>query len=313
MVPDRRHGRHQRVALAAVGCLVGLWSWEVGAQPANRPPVAKPGKAVKAKPDGQAERNQQPASRPTWPADIEAAEQASRAKCGTSEECRAEQREYSDLRAQWQAAEAAKGQETFARYQAYIAAGATILAGIGTIFLIWTFRETKRSADAAAAAAQAAVEANRLSQETFAADQRPWVSVEGCQPSTDLQWDSSQFYIQLNIAMKNVGKSPALKTEVWIKLTTERDWHELEQQQVAFADEIRGNIKSFSIVVFPDQVRNFSAVGGIFTKYIQSQFADKDMIEGPFDMYVLGCVDYHSTPTKRTHQTGFIYMIGNGF
>ncbi len=96
---------------------------------------------------------------------------------------------------------------------------------------------------AAAEATRAAAEANRLSTEALTVDQRPWVFVEGCEPNTDLYWDSSQFFIKLDVRMKNVGKSPALNVEVWIKLTTENDLRELEREQISFADGIRADPK----------------------------------------------------------------------
>jgi hypothetical protein len=129
--------RKRRHAIAvALGCLV--WFGERGkdAQAVGGPPVPQGGQTVKPNANGQAEQQKEAAPKPTWPPSITAAEEASRAECATEEDCRTQHREYSDLRAQWQAADAAKGQEALALTQTVIAGLATALAGWGTVYLI---------------------------------------------------------------------------------------------------------------------------------------------------------------------------------
>ena len=113
--------------------------------------------------------------------------------------------------------------------------------------------------------------------------------------------------------MKNVGKSPALNVEVWVKLTTENKLRELEREQISFANEIRGDPKSLSIAVFPNQTERFEVIGAIKTADVKAQLAHQGVpwvLGAHVSIYVLGCIDYYSEIGKRTHQTGFIFMIG---
>lgn len=121
-----------RIIIAGLGCVIAS-QIKAGA------PTPKRGVAVASRPQAEAKAKEQLASKPTWPATIAAGEKASRADCGTAKECRAEQREYSDLRAQWEAANAAKSAERAGWWQTWIAA-------IGVALLIWTLWETRRIA-----------------------------------------------------------------------------------------------------------------------------------------------------------------------
>ena len=208
MFHDHGRDRRWRVVAAALGLLIALGWWE-GAQAEGRPPVPQPRPTVEAQPEGRANDNQEPAPKPTWPTDFEAAEKASRAECSDAEECRSDQRDYSDLQAQWRAANAAKGQEAFSRYQTWIAAGATGIAFVGTIFLIWTFKETKRTADAAA-------DANRQNREAFVADQRPWIAIRAIVRGNLITFEDA-IMGNAEIVLSNIGKTPAKNVRVTCK------------------------------------------------------------------------------------------------
>jgi hypothetical protein len=210
MVPDRRHGGHWGVVAAVVGCLAFSIAGET-AETEHRAPVPEASQAVQAEPDRPSENDQQPITKPTWPVDIETGEKASRAECGTPKECRAEQRDYSDLHAQWQAADAAKGQESFARFQTYIAAAATAVAGIGTLYLIWTYRETRRTANAAVTgldltrrAVKAAEDAVMETRRTAKYQLRAYVAIEETQVIA-----ISNDTANANILIRNAGQTPA--------------------------------------------------------------------------------------------------------
>ena len=303
MVPDRHHGGYRRVILATVGCLIGLWSWGIRAEPVNRTPVAKPSQAVEAKPDRQADRKQERVAKPTWPPTTVDAEQASKAECGTPQECRAEQRDYSDLRAQWQAAEAAKGQETFARYQTYIAAGATILAGIGTIFLIWTFRETKRAADAAA-------QANRVSFRAYLDDQRPWLTLK-VEIAGDLVWIAKGLALPLRFVLENIGRTPALDVQPHVEARAYLRLPNLSEAQLVIDDRARRETRRDGFTVFPDQTRErqvaalvpLSSIAFIGNPYGRTDNLD----EVQFRIVVIGCVSYRPRVSGVIYRTGFIY------
>lgn len=224
------------------------------------------------------------------------------------ESARETQRSEEDLYAQKQMA-------VWAKWMFY----ATSLIGVvsigvavaGVVLVRETLNAQRLATQEATKATRAAIEANRLSMDALIADQRPWVTVEKVEPNTDLQWGSVQGYIQVQVHMKNVGKTPALRTEVWVRLTTTKDMRELEREQIAFADEIRNDPKAFNMVIFPGQIRDFPAVGGIKTGEVKRQMASMHMPQGYFSFSILGCIDYYSDISKRTHQTGFIYRINN--
>lgn len=151
------------------------------------------------------------------------------------------QNETDDLVAQQKAADAAYdaaasayGQQVAAWVSVGAAAAATLVAGLGTWFVIGTFRETRRTAKAAidgvvaanraAKAAErankiaaiaakkavaAAAEANRISREAIANDQRPWIEVKLSHVS-GLTFDERGAHITVKATFVNHGRSPAL-------------------------------------------------------------------------------------------------------
>jgi hypothetical protein len=186
------------------------------AQPEHRPPVAEHGQTVPRETNRGANYYKSPGPKPLWLIEIEAAEKASAADCSTEQECRAEKRNYSDLRAQWTAAYAAEGQQTLALWQTHIAGIATLIAGIGTIFLITTFKETRRAANEARKGVIAAQRANRIAalaakhaRHAYIADRRPWVLVEA-KIAGDVVVSTMDVRIPMILSIRNVGKTPAI-------------------------------------------------------------------------------------------------------
>lgn len=108
-----------RLILEAVGAMAFL-----GISVAAAQEIRERNPAVVAEKNDESEATR----RATWPVTLATAEAESRANCGTPKECRAEQRDYANLRAQRDAADAAKAQEATARSQTRIAlAGAALL------------------------------------------------------------------------------------------------------------------------------------------------------------------------------------------
>src|SRR3954463_8802710 len=102
MVSDRCHGGRWRIVAAAVGYLILPVTGET-AEAEHRSPIPERRQAVQSKPDRDADHDQYPGQKPFWLLEIEAGEKASAADCSDPEKCRSEQRDYSDLRAQWKA------------------------------------------------------------------------------------------------------------------------------------------------------------------------------------------------------------------
>jgi hypothetical protein len=218
-----------------------------------------------------------------------------------------ESREQSDLCQQWRMAKASEDMVQWSRRQVWATSWEIGLLAMTLAFTGW-------AAWAAGRAATEAAKANVQSRETLITDQRPWVCLEKFEPATNLHWDDSQCFITLGAFMKNVDKSPALNVEVWVRLTTETSERALEREQIAFADEIRNSGKELNITIFPSETTRFEAIGSLDTEMMKMQLASRHIpwaSNTAFNIFVLGCIDYYSEIGKRTHQTGFIYMIEN--
>ena len=163
-------------------------------QPERRTPVTERGQTVERQADREANNQESQEAKPGWLLAIEAGEKASAADCGDAQTCRSEQRNYSDLRAQWHAAEGTRGQLRFTEFQTWIAAVGTVLIFVA---LIYSARGTR-----------AAIEANDINRQAYMADQRPWLTVRA-RVVSDLTHVHSGFQIKILLLIKNVGKSPA--------------------------------------------------------------------------------------------------------
>ncbi len=183
------------------------------AKPEHGPPIAERGQAVEGHPDRRAGDDEKPRPKAGWPPSIEAGEEASHTECGTPEECRSEQRDYSDLRAQWKAADAAEGQHHLAWWQTWIALTATAIAGLGTFYVVWSFKETRRSADAANAAADAAIVANRMARESYRTQVRAWMVYQGGEINFNAMKDGTINFVAVSLVWKNNGQTPAISVQ----------------------------------------------------------------------------------------------------
>jgi hypothetical protein len=70
-------------------------------------------------------------------------------------------------------------------------------------------RHLEESVTAAKAAADAAKEGNRLAREQFNIDVRPWIAVDDLIPIGPIFLDQNGLIIDVEIAIRNVGRSPA--------------------------------------------------------------------------------------------------------
>lgn len=113
-------------------------------------------------------------------------------------ERRKEEREQSDLDAQWVMAHAGIGMAVFTFIQLAI-------GGFTLWFLYKTFRENRRTAKAALLAARAAHASNRQSRLTAERQLRAYVMVESCQRTRRSEGDT--WVVELKI--KNFGATPA--------------------------------------------------------------------------------------------------------
>lgn len=301
MILDRfRRGCSHAVIVTAIGCLVSLL-WGEGAQAVDGPPVAQTGQAVESQPNRGAEEQQKPTAKPTWPRSIVDAEKASRAECSNKSECRSEQRDYSDLRAQWQAADAAKGQQTLAVVQTVIAFFATLIAGFGTAYLVSTFNETKRTADAA-------IEANRLTREAFVLDQRPWIAVRRYGPDRPLTIDVNGCTIWGLFILENTGKTPALNVQVSLEAQVLGWQFDLQQDQARVAERARTYARHGGSVLFPGQEEPFRHGCSVTHEGIAAR-PSADIIH----LAAVGCVSYCSQVEDKVYSTPILFEVVRTF
>jgi hypothetical protein len=156
------------------------------------------------------------------------------AKRDEAREAQSDKYEAEDLAVQQKAADSTAVAATAADRQVYAARlsvlltlVATVIAGVGTWFLIATFRETRRTAEAAVKgmeaaeranaiaaavpkeAVEAATEANRINREAHLADQRPWLSVSYA-PHSGLEWTESHYLLDIAFILKIPARRPHL-------------------------------------------------------------------------------------------------------
>jgi hypothetical protein len=125
-----------------------------------------------------------------------------------------------------------------------------VIGAIGAASVLAALIYTARGTRAATAAAEAAVEANRLNREAFIAEQRPWLKIEAG-IGGPLHWNMNGGNLSFVFDIENIGSSPALTTNVNIKLIIEPEDLKLEEKQRAFAEEVRTRGPFTGYTVFP--------------------------------------------------------------
>jgi hypothetical protein len=142
------------------------------------------------------------------PIRVEEAERVSQAECSDSQDCRTEQRDYQDLRAQWKAADAAYGQYFLAFLNLALTAFGVIAAVFGTAGLIYSLFLTRR-------ATNAAEDAVRVTQDTGERQIRAYVGVSQCawvkQPNPGV--------FAAKVVFRNFGQSPAYEVKAYVRCT----------------------------------------------------------------------------------------------
>lgn len=274
VVSDRGNRGRWGVVATLIG-YVALVGYAVFAQPEYRSPIAQAGNAVEANADRKSDNNQPPPYPVATLKAMRAAEDAGAADCGTSEECRAEQRNYSDLQAQWEAAKGAQGQLRFTRWQTWI-------AGLGTVLVAIALYCTAR-------ATMAAIEANKISRDSAERQLRAYVLAD----KPRLDEEGVDGFIEARVELRNSGQTPAYKLKSWIDI------------------EIREKRLDLSIFFTSEKAEANRAVWDVGPGCIRTitfrregrDFANKeDMRSKLVYIYVFGGIDY--TDCFGRHQTG---------
>jgi hypothetical protein len=159
---------------------------------------------------------------------------------------KSEQHEADDLAAQQKAANAAADAAAAAYWQqvaawasAGVAAIATLVALFGTVFLIKTFQETRRTADAAVRSVdiarqstEAAAEANRINRQAYIDDQRPWI-VFDARMDGPITYGINGCTFSFEFTVRNVGRTPAMHTDVRYEIVYEWGDMDLARHQLS--------------------------------------------------------------------------------
>lgn len=298
MVSDRGIRGRWGVVATLIG-YVALVGYAVFAQPEYRSPIAQAGNAVEANADRKSDSSQAPPYPVATLKALRAAEDAGTADCGASEECRAKQRDYADLQAQWEAAKGAEGQLRFARWQTFIAGFGTVLVAVA---LLYTAKATT-----------AAIEANRISREAYFADQRPWIAFDA-KLNGPITYGVNGCSISFEFTLSNVGKTPAMHTDVSYEIIHEWGDMDMAKHQRRISDRVAANnAEGYGNTIFPGQVFP-SSYGGMISReelerglaLWQSRYNDSAYM---ISLHLVGCVFYRSSITNAQHQTGFIRQV----
>jgi hypothetical protein len=194
------------------------------------------------------------------------------------------------------------GSQRLALVQTWIAALATIIAGLGTYFVISTLKETRRSANAAVAAANAANKANQLNRKAFVADQRPWLRVH--QPTVAARWSGKTG--EPSSAFCSRSKTLAHPRRCTPVSTSNCSWNPADcawRSQRRFADEIRSRQNKTGYTVFPRLLDKFSR--GLTATSQEATVAIKNMGADDVIMpFLIGCASYYSASARNSTRQG---------
>ena len=137
--------------------------------------------------------------------------------------------------------------------QVGIAVIGTMVAIVGTIFLLRSLRYSREQTKAATKAAEAAIEANKLNQRILIADQRAWLAPKSIQIISSLTWNREQREgrISLLFQFRNTGRTPAKGAwiDAIIKINARRLDIDVYRELAAIA---RNRTLDFGYTIFPE-------------------------------------------------------------
>lgn len=168
----------------------------------------------------------------------------------------------------------------------------------------------RQSAGAAITAAKAAEKGNRINQQIYAANQRPWVSFE-VTVGGPLRYDVNGMNVTLDFTVRNVGRTPALYVFPAPSLHLRREGHrdDLAVQQRLCAQERERPVsqREIGVTVFPGQV--------VTLPHMIISVSKEEVIAGTLPRtkwlvpIIVGCINYQSAFEEIRHQTRFIYWL----
>ena len=162
--------------------------------------------------------------------------------------------------------------------------------------------------------AQQAVRQTELTQSQLELSNRPWISIDGIVPASNLIFDQRGGVIMLATQLRNVGSSVAKHVSIFIDVIIGGVHNMLEVKERVAANLKKPIDSSFDHgkLIFPNQI-----VADQYPIIIRPEILKRALDEGhfkdskeiAFELFV--CADYQSTfDPARHHQTQNIYYVG---
>jgi hypothetical protein len=195
----------------------------------------------------------------------------------------------------------------------FISAAGFVLTFLGIWFVRENLLEMQRTRAVSQDALEAANKANVLNHEIFLAAQRPWLSVD-CTLTSGIRWDQNGGNIDFRFVLQNTGESPAVRSNVMIKMEVRVSVDPLDSQ-MQFVNQ-QDSIRSYPLghTVFPGQAItlniavNFPDEGSETVR----EWNQQNFGAVPIDflsLVLVGHAVYQSALGEKRYQTGFIFRI----
>ncbi len=192
----------------------------------------------------------------------------------------------------------------WAKYSFFVTLAGLILSGGGLIALLASLRHTR-------AATQAAENAVKVAQETFAAESRAWVSL-ACtlsRPERGCTQDGRDgIYFNVQCVAKNHGVSPATSVSFHAEIALVNiNTPSPEEILAKYCENIRARADHDAEAIFPDVSINTTHMVFVSLADIEADLATKDFkMIAPI---VFGCLNYKSPYLPGVRQTRFQYHV----
>jgi hypothetical protein len=167
---------------------------------------------------------------------------------------------------------------------------------------------TRKSLAVAAKSAEASVEANKINQESFAAEQRAWIAIDATLAG-GLKWDARGAHIDINVRLTNLGKTPA--TDVFFEADTFLMGGRNPVPAVAirsYRSELINRRQSDPVgqIAFPGRPINITF--GLLVSYVEIQ-ANILLEPDWFLPMIRGCAVYRISGSSDLKSTGIVYGV----
>jgi hypothetical protein len=208
---------------------------------------------------------------------------------------------------------------------------ATLALAIATIFLAWDAHQqlpilsgqldemkkvydlTTKAVGVADKTANAAIEANNLTRQTFVAGQRSWVIYDylATKITSPLILDTqSGGRMELEFSVRTTGQTIARNTAVYAAISFLRSKHaDKVAEQKAYCDMMRFFTTPFNaMTISPDKTFSpYPTTIALVNREALSEAVEYSKRVIPF---IIGCIDYQSVFDTSHHQTPFIFDLG---